>query len=424
MNLAKQTLSYTAANIFNAAVPFMMLPILTAYLLPEEYGLLSLILLLQTLLSPLVLLNFYGLVTIEYSKMSTDEFGKFISNILLLPILGFVSVEIIFFIFTGFIADLFKIPAFWILVTPAFVFFQALPLLILVIFQAEKKPIAYGFFMISLTLFNMLFSVIFVVLLKYGLPGRLWGIFLSFMLFNFVAIFILNTKGYLRLPFEMTYVKEALKFGVPLIPHVMSGTLLAMSDRIFLGNMLSIKDVGIYSVSFQVASAITIITTSINQAWAPHLFQTLNTDPSMNKKKSLVKQTYLIMLFMILITILFILLVPLIFNIFIDTKYHEGITLASFIAVGFLFKGFYFMVTNYIFYTKKTHLLSIMTMISAAVVMYLNYLLIPIYGVFGSVYAMIFSYFLFFLIVWVLSNRVYGMPWTLYTVKNSNLQRK
>jgi len=415
MNLAKQIFSYSAANVINAAVPFLLLPILTAYLLPEEYGLLSLILLLQALVLPLVLINYYGLITIEYSKMSKDEFGKFISSILLLPILGFIIVEFAFLVSSGFISELFKIPVFWVSITPVFIFFQALPLLIPIIFQAEKKPVAYGVFKISLTIFNMMFSVFFVVILKYGLAGRLWGIFLSFVLFNVIAIFILMKKKYLKFDFEIVYVKNALIFGIPLIPHVMSGTLLAMSDRIFLVNMLSVKDVGIYSVSFQVASAIAIVTTSINQAWIPNLFEKLNSAPNIEDKRLLVKQIYIIMLVMVLVTIVFTLLIPYIFNIFIDRRYYEGITLAVLIATGFMIKGLYFMVTNFIFYTKKTHVLSIMTMISAIVVMGLNYFLIPVYGVYGSAYAMIFGYILFFIIVWVLANRAYKMPWDIFS---------
>lgn len=411
MNLIKQIFSYSAANIFNAAVPFFLLPVMTAYLLPEEYGLLSLILMLQTLSLPLVLVNFYGVVIIEYSKIPLDEFPAFISSILVIPILGFIVVEIFFLVFAGYLAAFFKVPVFWVRVTPVFVLLQALPQALLAVFQAEKKPLNFGLFQIFLTVANLSFSVLFVVVFKHGLAGRLWGIFLSFALFNAVALIVLKRKKLLDLSLKITYIKETLKFGVPLIPHSMSGTLLALSDRIFLAHMLSVKDVGIYSVSFQIASIITILTSSVNQAWAPDLFEKLNLKPDIKAKKKLVGQTYKMMLGMFLITILFILFVPFLFSLFVDQKYHDGQVLSVLISVGFLFKGFYFLVTNYIFYVKKTHLLSLMTIISVAVLIGLNFVLVPVYGMYGSAYSMIISWFLFFILTWVLSNKIYPMPW-------------
>ena len=101
---------------------------------------------------------------------------------------------------------------------------------------------------------------------------------------------------------------------------------------------------------------------------------------------------------------------------FIDVKYYSGINLSRLIAIAFLFQGFYFMVTNYIFYVKKTHLLSMLTISAAAVLMTLNYVMIPIYGMYGSAYAMITGYILWFILTFLIANKVYKMPWRLKNV--------
>lgn len=51
----------------------------------------------------------------------------------------------------------------------------------------------------------------------------------------------------------------------------------------------------VYSVAFQIASAVTIVLSSINQAWAPNLFEKLNNNPTQEDKKDIVKTTYKIM---------------------------------------------------------------------------------------------------------------------------------
>lgn len=413
MKLSRQIFSYSAFNVANAAVPFLLLPILTAYLLPEAFGVLSLVMMLQALMLPVISMGAQGLVTIEYSKLSQDEFKQFVSSIVWLPVIGFFVVIPLLFFFSTPLASLFNIPEFWVTASAVFVLLQALTILMPVLFQAKQQLMAYGMYKIGMTLVNILLSLYFIIALKHGWEGRLWGLLGSLLIFNVVSLVILFREGLLGLHISSTYMLEAIGFGIPLIPHAVSGIMLSMADRVFLVNLASKEAVGIYSVAYQIASAVMIIMSSVNQAWAPHLFAQLNSAPTIEKKQKLVKNTYKIMAFMLLGALVFIGLVPILYHFFIAKIYVKGQPVAMLIALALLFQGFYFMVTNYIFYVKKTYLLSIMTAISALIVMLLNYILIPIFGIFGSAYAMLISWLILFLLAWWLAQRVYPMPWSL-----------
>lgn len=421
MKLSRQILSYSLANIINSAVPFFLLPILTVYLSPKDYGLLSLVQLLMALSLPFVLLNIHGLFVIEYSKLSQDEFADFISTIQWIPLLGFLFLEAIFWIFQAPLASVFKLPKEWILWMPLFALMQAIPTMIPVLFQAQKNPVNYGLYKILMTLANMGLSILFVVSLKEGWEGRLWGIFGSYALFSVIGLVLLKKMNLLKTTFSARYATDSLRFGIPLIPHVLSGTLLAMSDRLFLANMLSPKEVGIYSVSYQLASSIAIIVSSFNQAWVPHLFEKLNQHPSHASKLQIVRQTYKIVLLMVGATLLFIGSVHFLYVIFIGSSYHSGKIPSVLIAIAFLFQGLYFMVTNYIFYTKKTHILSIVTVSALCITLILNSVLVPKYGLYGSAISMVIVSGFFFISTWILSYKVYPMPWTLSKEKDLSL---
>lgn len=114
---------------------------------------------------------------------------------------------------------------------------------------------------------------------------------------------------------------------------------------------------------------------------------------------------------MAIITVIFIVTISVIYQIFIDERYYDGINISRLLAIGFMFQGFYFMVTNYIFYMKRSSLLSMITISSAIVIMSLNYILIPIYGVYGSTYTMVIGYFIWFSLTFYFSSKVYRMPW-------------
>lgn len=411
MNLTKHIFSYSVVNIINSAVPFLLLPILTRYIAPEEYGVLSLIQMMFALALPFVLMNVHGLFIIEYSKLSFEEMSELISTMIWIPVCGFIVLQMIFFAWGDLIASVFNIPIKWVYFTPVVVLSQSIPTILPVLFQAKKEPLNYGYFKVLLTVLNLGFSLLFVTSFLQGYEGRLWGIFWSHLFFTLVGLVILYKMNYLKLYVSYQKIKEVLVFGMPLIPHVLAGVLLSMADRIFLSNMLGNEAVGIYSVAFQLASATAIIMASINQAWVPHLYEELNANPTLEAKRKIVIQSYKIMGIMFFITLSFILVVFFIYQIFINERYYSGLNLARLLAIGFLFQGFYFMVTNYIFYMKKSTLLSLVTMSAAMVLIVLNYILIPMYGIYGSAYAMIIGWLFLFVFAWNLAQRSYAMPW-------------
>jgi len=197
------------------------------------------------------------------------------------------------------------------------------------------------------------------------------------------------------------------------LTHAISGILLPSSSKFFLANMISNEAVGIFTVAFQVASAVLLIMTSINQAWAPNLYEVLNNKPTERIKRNIVIQTYKIMLFMVLITMVFILVTPFLFDIFINENYHLGILLSRIIAIGFLFNGLYFLVTNYILFSKNTKVLSYITTTISIISAFINYYLILEYGITGAAYGLIVTFGLLFITVFYYSNKLYRMPWLL-----------
>jgi O-antigen/teichoic acid export membrane protein len=417
MTLKKQILSYSSVNIINAAVPFLLLPILTNYLLPSEYGILSLFQLLMAICLPLLLMNTNSLIIVEYSKFSEKEFRQLITSILLITFASFFLIELLFFILQNSIKEFFKIEDTYIFLLPLFVLFQAIPTIVPIIYQAKKEPLKFGKYKISMTIINIALSLIFITILDMKWEGRILGISLSFLIFTIIGIFILYKNNLIESKININSIKNSLNFGLPLVPHSIAGIFLSMSDRIFIANMLDVSSVGIYAIAFQISSAISIIMLSINQAWAPNLNEKLNSNPTFAEKVKIVKQTYKIAIIMIIITIIFILFSPLIYNLFINEKFYAGVSITIFLSIAFLFKGFYFLVTNYIFFLKKTKYLSMITILSSIIISVLNYFLIPKFGIMGSSIATLICWILQFLIVFYLANKLYKMPWSLKNEK-------
>ena len=68
MQFIKQISVYTFVGLFGAAINFFVMPVLSRYLLPADYGLLSLFNTYITILVPLISLSANNLLGIDYFK--------------------------------------------------------------------------------------------------------------------------------------------------------------------------------------------------------------------------------------------------------------------------------------------------------------------------------------------------------------------
>ena len=252
--------------------------------------------------------------------------------------------------------------------------------------------------------------------------GRIWAQLITAGIYLVIGVVILYKNGWLKFKFNSNYVKHALIFGIPLVPHALGRSIMTMTDRIFITNMVGIETTGIYSVGYQIGMVINILAQSFSVAYTPWLFENLKANVYKIKVK-IVKVTYIYFLGILTIAIGFSLLAPWFLNIFVGKEFAQSSVYVIWIALGYAFNGMYMMVGKYIFYAQKTRYLAIITFTGAALNIALNYFLIRKYGAIGAAQSTTLTYFLKFIFAWVLSAKIYSMPWNLRsTSKNKEKQ--
>jgi len=210
--------------------------------------------------------------------------------------------------------------------------------------------------------------------------------------------------------FKIIDFKNALSFGLPLIPHAIGGILFTSIDRFFLTNLIGLEQTGNYSVAYQIGAIISLITISFNSAYVPWLFDKLNRS-DFEIKKRIVTFTYIYFALLILGAIFLLLFFPIIVSRFVGKGFLNINTYSTFIVFGFVFQGMYFMVTNYIIYAQKTYIQAIITISIGLVKLPITYFGILWLGAIGASISYCLTFFLFFIATWILSSRVYKMPW-------------
>ena len=409
-SLLKSALSYSFVNILNAAIPFFMLPILTRLLLPEEYGIIAIFNATLGLLGAFVGLSVHGIVTVRYVDRKEIDYPRFIGSVIFILMISTLFILLITLLFRAKLSLLLSIPEEWLIIAVIISCLNVITQIRLGIWMMAGNVKKYGQFQTLMALTNMGFSLFFVVIMKWGYEGRFLGQTVAYILFGVIGFISIQKSGFITLRPKWEYVKESLQFGVPLLPHVMGGLLLGYADRFLINEYLGLESAGIYMVAAQFGLGMGLITDAFNKAFVPWLFEHLKVG-SMERKVNIVNLTrnYALVIFLlagILASVSYWILL-----IIAGEKYTEASVALQWVFCGLAFNGLYLMVTNYIFYSKKTYLLAWITLFSGIVGLCLTWYLIQKIGIAGASLAYTITMVIRFILTWIVAQKLYPMPW-------------
>ncbi len=420
----KDTSIYTISDILNKMVPFILLPVLTRYLTPEDYGIITMFFVFTSILGIVMTLETNTAISVNYFKISRERLKVYIFNILLIISIATSFTLIIIALFHTSISELLAIPVEWLFIGVVVTLLQFMTTINLILWQSEQNPIPLGIYQIAQTILNLSLSLLLIIGFGMDWEGRLIAVSMATIIFGILSLVFLYKRNYLKVKFSREAIDDALRFGIPLLPHALSVWIRTGADRIFITLLVSASATGLYTVAFQIASIITILTNAFNKAYSPYLFKKL-TNITQSDKERLVKYTYLYFIALLLIAGVLTLITPLFTEIFLGKAFQDVGKYIPWIAFGFAFYGMYLMIVNYILFTKKTASLSYVTISVSLLHIVVSYLLISCNGILGAAQATTVTSLVVFFAVWWLSQKLYPMPWfKLFNMKGNTLMRK
>lgn len=409
-NLLRSSGIYTISSFINAALPLILLPILTRKLSPEDYGIVAMFQIAVSLIYPFIGMNLESSIGRKYFDKDYSDFPSYIGNCFFLVGISFSIVTVLFWLNIDYIQKITLISESWLKYILLVAVTQFITTVVLIIYRVKVKPIKYGILQISQSILNVGLTILFVVVLNKTWDGRIGAQIITSVVFAIISVIVLYNIKHLSFNIKKADIQHALKFGVPLIPHAIGGMLFTSIDRFFLTKLIGLEQTGNYTVAYQIGAVIGIITTSFNNAYGPWLFEKLNRD-DLQIKKRIVSFTYIYFILLFIGGMFLVFLFPFISAIFVGESYTSTGTHSTFIILGYVFQGMYFMVTNYIFYSHKTHILAFVTISVGLIKIPITYYAILWAGAVGASISFGISWLLFFFSTWILSSRVYKMPW-------------
>lgn len=414
----KATAVYTGSNLFNKIVPFILLPVLTRLLTPEDYGIVATFTAIFAIVQIIIYMGTTDAIVRGYYDKGKHSFNfpEYVFNGIFINFIVFLLILVLWCIFRPYFMRIIPIPFGYQLLIPVLGFFVTVYGIPTKLWIIMKKPLPYAVFDSANTITELGLSLFLVAVAGLSWRGRVWGIFLSGALFFLIGLYVLYKNNFFRALLHKNYLQDIIKYGSHVVLHSLGFPVIGAIDMFFINKFVGLSSTGVYSVSYSISSIILFLSSAFSAAWVPIFYETLNRiTPTL--KIRLVQVTYLYFIALIAGMLVFVNVIPLVLHIIVGEKFIGAKVFVFWLSLGFVFHNMYTMVVGFIFYEKRTSLLSKVAVFTVVLSILFNYILIKLNGAVGIAQATCLVFLSRFLLVWYFSNRIYPMPWFSFTKK-------
>ena len=394
-DLAKNTAIVSIGKICTQLITFLLLPVYTAVLSNEEYGVVDLLNTLTSLLLPIVTLQIeQGIFRYLIDCRENNEKQiKLITTIIRFMIIQSIACIVIFLCVSPFIHNEYK---YFLMANLLMGIFSSL-LLQICRGLGDNATYAIGSFITGA--FTVVLNVIFIVAFRWGAYGMLGATAIS----NFIcAVYIfLKRKIYKYIKpkqFDKKILKEIIKYSVPLIPNMISWWIVSASDRTIISAVIGIAQNGIYSAANKFSGVFTTLYSVFNLTWTESASININSE---DRDEFFSKILDFVIRFFGCLCLGTIAVMPFAFNILINEKFAEAYYQIPILILGSVFNILVSFVGSIYVAKKLTKEIAKTSIISAVINIFVNIVLIKSIGLYAASISTVIAYALMFIYRWI-----------------------
>lgn len=388
--LFSNTIIFAIGSFGSKLLVLILVPLYTAALLPEQYGTVDLVAQTANILLPIFTLSVSEAALRFGLDAKTPERRQTIYTTCLgVVICGLGIMAAIFPILSrldyldGFSTILY-----------IYVWTAALKQLNATYTRSLEKVRLFALDGILTTLMMILFNILFLLKFKWGMTGYLLAIILSDLcssMFLFIAAGLWRHVNPKR--FQLSALKEMLRYCAPLVPTTLLWLITSISDRFIIVYFHGEAMNGINTVAYKIPTIITTIFTMFSQAWNMSAIQE---NGSAGREDFYTSVFSLNQSFMYVMAAGILMINRPLTYIWVNPAYHEAMLYSPILTMATIFTCFNVFLGSVYIAEKRTKR-SFMTSLAAGIInIILNFLLIPRFGIYGAAGATFAAYFLVF----------------------------
>lgn len=401
---------YMGAAAMNAIIPFLALPPLVRTLGPEGFGKVGIYLALINITTVVAGLSVHGVISVVHFRDGARAVPAYVRGAMTtvaltgLPLLlGCLLSAPLLERFTGLATG-------WVWTIALIACAQFIVSLGMAVFQAREQPVRYATLQVGVTAGWAVLSILLVCGAGMDWTGRVLGQIIAVLAMALGALYLLRREGMLSASTGTAPLSALLRFGLPLVPHSIAGAVMAGADRLLLSSIGTAEMAGQYFAAFQICAVITVGAAAINQAWVPWIYRRL-ASPSRESAVEIVRATFALNAALLLAALVLALAAPWLIELVAGERYVAAVPVMRWLAPAAAFSGMYYFVTNYLFYSGKTGVLSTITFFTAALQVGLLLMCVPRWGIAGAGFSTLAAAMVYWMATWYAAHQVSPMPW-------------
>lgn len=391
--LVSNFLWLTTSRLITKVIALFSLPVITFYLSPNDFGVITMFSVVQVFLSGFFSLGFdaySGRMIFKYERSNKEECKEY---------LGVIFFYLVIFSVTGaLISIIFINPLFHILLGDMKLpnpLFHYVP--IVMAFLTCLSGFSSGI-LLNLQLNKRLFYLEMAQFVLF-LPAEIIGLSLfSFTVWDVIILqmivqtFILFlglwlTRDWLSFSIKkLNIFKDAMHYSLPMVPLNFAGWIQDRVDKIFLNQMISLKAVGIYAVGVQMANQYSFLSRPIATTVKPEISKRLDlNNPDVQTD---IKDFFMLFFqFSIFLYFAISLFSKEIVRLFLNMRFHETYRIIPIFLLSIVFSELTGIFQLKFIFKNRTIWFSATLLLSAILNAGLNFLLIPKYDIYGASFA-------------------------------------
>jgi O-antigen/teichoic acid export membrane protein len=402
---------YALANVASAAVPFLLLPLLTRMLGPAEFGAVVNFALLVTLCMTVAGMNAHAALGVAWFKQERAEMDTFIAAALVLAGVSTSAVALLIALV------LYARPQLAPGISPAWGAAAALTAganvvlqCRLVLWQSQNKPVQNALLQFSASVLNVALSLIAVVVLGWGGAGRNAGFAAAMVVMALTSITLFVAAREVRWQWRGAHLRLLLVFGAPLIAHSLAGVLLSTADRWMVSIELGTFALGIYGAGAQLGAVMAILADAFVKAYGPWLYARLASAREEDRLCA-VGAVYSAMPMFIVVALVLGAALYWASSVVLGPQYRAATQVLPWFMLGGAFNGVYVCTSVLYFFSGRTVLLAVVTSTAALCGMAVTWYLVQVHGVIGAAAGYMTTQALLAVLCGFVAFNSFDLPW-------------
>jgi len=411
--LVKHTSVYGAGNLLNKLAGFLLIPFYTHYLTPADYGTLELLDLSVALLGLAVLMWMNSsIVRYYYDYEDRRSRNEVISTALLIAFAVGTLCGTAGMLFAKQLSTLIlKSPGYYRyfqLLSVTF-FFSTLSSVSFSFLRAKQRSGLVTIVNVATLILSLCLNIYFIAIVHTGVIGILYSGLISTALAA-VALTVVTVRE-VRLHFSPEKLKALATYGAPLVFTSFSAFALNFSDRFFLQHYTNVSTVGIYALGYKFGFMLSfLVVQPFDMIWSSRLYEVAKKQDG-ERLFSRIFRYYGLVLVSVALGLS--LIIKDVISIVAAASFLDAYKVVPVVALAYVFQGAYRFMVGGIYLQKKTYRVGMISAVSLAANILLNFTLIPIYGAMGAAWATAISFLFMAGMAYVVSERLYTVGYQL-----------